>query len=195
MLIGGRPGRARLRAGRVGFVFQSFQLLPSLTALENVMLPGLLAPAGAPAPPDDQRRVRTMSSAIEGLEPQLLWKHFAALSRVPRGSKNEAAAALIALSAWLYVGLFIVAGISQQLVTGLINPATGDAGLPVGIIPKWIDIIRLQLISFDSIFTAEGLRFILVTGGILALFTTIIIILLFRPSGLLGKQKELEERV
>ncbi len=32
-------GRARLRAGRVGFVFQSFQLLPGLTALENVMLP------------------------------------------------------------------------------------------------------------------------------------------------------------
>jgi len=32
-------GRAALRAGRVGFVFQSFQLLPGLTALENVMLP------------------------------------------------------------------------------------------------------------------------------------------------------------
>ncbi|OYT83202.1 MAG: ABC transporter [Pseudomonas sp. PGPPP4] len=31
--------RARLRAERVGFVFQSFQLLDSLTALENVMLP------------------------------------------------------------------------------------------------------------------------------------------------------------
>ena len=31
--------RARLRADRIGFVFQSFQLLPSLTALENVMLP------------------------------------------------------------------------------------------------------------------------------------------------------------
>ncbi len=31
--------RARLRAGQVGFVFQSFQLLPGLTALENVMLP------------------------------------------------------------------------------------------------------------------------------------------------------------
>ncbi|MDX1435119.1 MAG: ATP-binding cassette domain-containing protein, partial [Gammaproteobacteria bacterium] len=36
-------GRAALRAGRVGFVFQSFQLLPSLTALENVMLPLELA--------------------------------------------------------------------------------------------------------------------------------------------------------
>jgi putative ABC transport system ATP-binding protein len=31
--------RARLRARRVGFVFQSFQLLPSLTALENAALP------------------------------------------------------------------------------------------------------------------------------------------------------------
>jgi len=32
-------GRAALRAGQVGFVFQSFQLLPTLTALENVSLP------------------------------------------------------------------------------------------------------------------------------------------------------------
>ncbi|MGB1908071.1 MAG: ABC transporter ATP-binding protein, partial [Spongiibacter sp.] len=31
--------RAALRARAVGFVFQSFQLLPTLTALENVMLP------------------------------------------------------------------------------------------------------------------------------------------------------------
>lgn len=32
-------GRARLRAERLGFVFQSFQLLPHLNALENAMLP------------------------------------------------------------------------------------------------------------------------------------------------------------
>ena len=31
--------RALLRADKIGFVFQSFQLLPALTALENVMLP------------------------------------------------------------------------------------------------------------------------------------------------------------
>lgn len=38
-------GRARIRAGRVGFVFQSFQLLRGLNALENVLLPLELAAA------------------------------------------------------------------------------------------------------------------------------------------------------
>jgi putative ABC transport system ATP-binding protein len=36
-------GRAAVRARHVGFVFQSFHLVPSLTALENVMLPLELA--------------------------------------------------------------------------------------------------------------------------------------------------------
>ncbi|ENO3978132.1 ABC transporter ATP-binding protein [Aeromonas veronii] len=35
-------GRARLRAEQIGFVFQSFLLLPAMTALENVMLPAEL---------------------------------------------------------------------------------------------------------------------------------------------------------
>ena len=36
-------GRAAIRGRSMGFVFQSFQLLPSLTAMENVMLPLQLA--------------------------------------------------------------------------------------------------------------------------------------------------------
>ncbi|MCB1927380.1 MAG: ATP-binding cassette domain-containing protein [Rhodocyclaceae bacterium] len=40
-------GRAALRGERIGFVFQSFQLLPALTALENVMLPLELAGASS----------------------------------------------------------------------------------------------------------------------------------------------------
>ncbi len=50
VLLGGRDlfaldedDRAALRGGMLGFVFQSFQLLPALTALENVMLPLELA--------------------------------------------------------------------------------------------------------------------------------------------------------
>ena len=42
-------GRARLRARLVGFVFQSFQLMPGFTALENVMLPLELAAQPEPA--------------------------------------------------------------------------------------------------------------------------------------------------
>ena len=41
-------GRAAVRAASVGFVFQSFHLVPSLNALENVMLPLELAGRDAP---------------------------------------------------------------------------------------------------------------------------------------------------
>ncbi len=48
-------GRAALRARRVGFVFQSFHLVPSLTAIENVMLP--LELAGDPQARDSAEAV------------------------------------------------------------------------------------------------------------------------------------------
>lgn len=51
--------RAKLRAQRVGFVFQSFQLLPALTALENVMLPLELGGAESPA-----RRARELLERV-----------------------------------------------------------------------------------------------------------------------------------
>ena len=54
-------GRARLRAQRVGFVFQSFHLIPALTALENVMLP--LELAGRP----DARRAAAETLQRVGL--------------------------------------------------------------------------------------------------------------------------------
>ena len=45
------------------------------------------------------KRERKMSNAIEGLKPELVWKHFAAISRIPRCSKNEAAVGQYVLDA------------------------------------------------------------------------------------------------
>jgi putative ABC transport system ATP-binding protein len=54
-------GRADLRAERVGFVFQSFQLLATLTALENVLVPlELLPPGRAPGRDAAERRAREL---------------------------------------------------------------------------------------------------------------------------------------
>lgn len=58
-------GRARLRAEKIGFVFQSFQLLQAFTALENVMLPLELAGQG-----DAQAKAREMLTRV-GLQERL----------------------------------------------------------------------------------------------------------------------------
>ena len=58
-------GRAAVRAGSVGFVFQSFQLLPGLSALENVMLPLELANIA------DARSLANQQLAAVGLEDRL----------------------------------------------------------------------------------------------------------------------------
>jgi len=63
-------GRAELRARRVGFVFQSFQLLPGLTALENVMLPLELTQQSAP-----ERTAREVLARV-GLQDRL--RHYPA---------------------------------------------------------------------------------------------------------------------
>jgi len=47
--------RARLRGEKVGFVFQTFQLIPTLTALENVQVP--LELRGTPGAPERAREL------------------------------------------------------------------------------------------------------------------------------------------
>ena len=46
-----------------------------------------------------------VSNAIEGLEPKLVWKYFAEISRIPRGSKNETAVAKYVLGVAMEFGL------------------------------------------------------------------------------------------
>ncbi|NPE29351.1 preprotein translocase subunit SecY, partial [Methanococcoides sp. SA1] len=74
------------------------------------------------------------------------------------------------------VGLFIVAGVSQQIVTGLFNWGLDTTGLPIGILPKWVYIV--QNVGLDYIATSEGVMFLLIRGGILALVSTVAIFLM-----------------
>ena len=74
------------------------------------------------------------------------------------------------------VGLFIVAGVSQQIVTGVFNWKLDTAGLPIGLIPKWIYIARN--VGADYLLSGDGVMFMLINGGILALVSTVTIFLL-----------------
>ena len=76
-------GRALLRADNVGFVFQSFHLVPSLNALENVMLP--LELAGH----DDPRKAARELVDKVGLTDR--WSHYPA--QLSGGEKQRVAIA------------------------------------------------------------------------------------------------------
>jgi len=57
--------RAALRAERVGFVFQNFQLIPTLTALENVLVPLELLPGErAPSASEAEARARDLLARV-----------------------------------------------------------------------------------------------------------------------------------
>ncbi len=76
-------GRAQLRAESVGFVFQSFHLVPSLNALENVMLPLELAGHS------DARKVAREIIEKVGLKER--WSHYPA--QLSGGEKQRVAIA------------------------------------------------------------------------------------------------------
>lgn len=76
-------GRARVRADSVGFVFQSFHLVPSLNALENVMLPLELAGQA-----DARKTARDIIGKV-GLSER--WSHYPA--QLSGGEKQRVAIA------------------------------------------------------------------------------------------------------
>jgi dipeptidase D len=75
-----------------------------------------------------------MSAALEGLKPELVWKYFAEISRIPRGSKNETA-----------VGRY-VSNVAKNLGLSAINDALGNILVrkPASADRKHIRCIALQ---------------------------------------------------
>lgn len=76
-------GRAEVRAANVGFVFQSFHLVPSLNALENVMLPLELAGMDTPR--------QTASAIMKEVGLAERWSHYP--SQLSGGEKQRVAIA------------------------------------------------------------------------------------------------------
>ena len=103
---------ARVRAGRIGFVFQSFNLLPRETVLDNVCLP--LAYAGAPR---RERRERAMAAIAAAGLPEGYAGH---LARELSGGQMQRVAIARALVADPAIVL-------ADEPTGNLDSATGDA--------------------------------------------------------------------
>jgi len=67
------------------------------------------------------------------------------------------------------LGLFIVADVSHQIITGLINWMPGNSGLAAGVIPRWVQIAQ-QVESYEI--SKNGLVF-LFEHHVIALITTV----------------------
>jgi putative ABC transport system ATP-binding protein len=118
-------GQANLRNREIGFVFQSFNLLPGLSALENVMLPGILR-RGPDAPSAGELRRR----AAEALERVGLADRAHARPGRLSGGERQRVAIARALSAAPRVLL-------ADEPTGNLDAETGE-----GIIRLFVDMAR-----------------------------------------------------
>jgi putative ABC transport system ATP-binding protein len=141
--------RAALRARHLGFVFQSFQLMPNLSALENVMLPLELADV-----PDARARATTMLQRV-GLGERL--RH---LPKVLSGGEQQRVALARA---------FVV---SPQLLladepTGSLDHATGEAIMDLMFALNREQGTTLVLVTHDRGLAARCSRRLTIAAGVL----------------------------
>jgi putative ABC transport system ATP-binding protein len=139
--------RAGLRARHVGFVFQSFQLMPNLSALENVMLP--LELAGRP----NARALATDMLRRVGLGERL--RHF---PRVLSGGEQQR----VALArAFVTRPPLLLA----DEPTGSLDPATGERIMDLMLELNAEQGTTLILVTHDPALAARCGRILRLEGG------------------------------
>lgn len=140
-------GRARLRARKLGFVFQSFQLMPAMTALENVMLPLDLAGVA-----DADTRARAM------LERVGLGHRLAHYPKYLSGGEQQRVALARA---------FVVAPaiLLADEPTGNLDPATGSQIVDLMFEMNAEQGATLVLVTHDNALAARCSRILRVSGG------------------------------
>ncbi len=96
-------------------------------------------------------------SRLENLEPALLWKHFIALSAIPRGSKNEAAACQYVVEQAKRLGLECV---QDQVGNVLVRKAAtpGREKSPVIVLQGHVDMVCEKNEGTQHDFTKDGLK-------------------------------------
>lgn len=140
-------GRAAVRAGQVGFVFQSFQLMPGLTALENVMLPLELASvANARALAEQQLQLVGLSSRGQHIP-----------SRLSGGEQQRVALARA----------FVIAPrvLFADEPTGNLDRATGDSVVDLMFSMRAEHGCALVLVTHDQRLASRCDRVLTVTEG------------------------------
>lgn len=142
-------GRARLRARQLGFVFQSFQLLPNLTALENVMLP--LELAGQPA-------AQTSQAARQMLQRVGLGERLNHYPRTLSGGEQQRVSLARA---------FVVqpALLLADEPTGSLDAATGQTIIELMFDMQREQGVTLVLVTHDRGLAARCDRQLVLTGG------------------------------
>ncbi len=142
-------GRAEVRAASVGFVFQSFHLVPSLNALENVMLPLELAGLDSP---------RQAASAIlreVGLGER--WSHYP--SQLSGGEKQRVAIARAFATE--------PAVLFADDPSGILDSRTGEHVIDLMFELNRNSSTTLMLVTHDTSLAARCDRIISLDGGLL----------------------------
>ncbi len=142
-------GRAEVRAASVGFVFQSFHLVPSLNALENVMLPLELAGKDSP------RQIASDILQQVGLKER--WSHYPA--QLSGGEKQRVAIARAFATE--------PAVLFADEPTGNLDSRTGEIVMDLMFELNRNSSTTLMLVTHDKSLAARCDRVIGLDGGLL----------------------------